>query len=117
MDSTFAPVAVPGSTIRDLGDGQRADLRDGRLISLTIRDPHRYAEMAAFTRARLRFTSRHARRTHMLELYRYATGSDPIPASIAEDVAAVRAAMERDEARRADVTQRAHAAVASTGTV
>jgi hypothetical protein len=116
-DPTFAPVAVSGSTHHDLGDGQRADFRDGRLVCFNLRDPHRYAEMAAFTQARLRFANRHARRTHMLELYRYATGSDPIPASIAEDVAAVRAAMERDEARRADVTQRAHAAVASTGTV
>jgi hypothetical protein len=113
IDPTLVPVAVAGSSHHDLGDGQSAHIVDGRLVCFNIRDPHRYAEMAAFTQARLRFANRHARRTHMLELYRYALGSDPIPASIAEDVAAVRAAMEMDEARRHDVTERAHARVTS----
>ena len=78
-------------------------------VCYSIPDPHGEAERAAAKCARARFRDRRAVRFYCLELYRYARGSDPIPAGIADDVAAVRMGMERDEVRRAEIVARARA--------
>jgi len=104
------PSSPSTSVTVDLGHGATAHVRDGSIVTYSIRDPWHNTEHAAYRQARLRCREKRAASSYSRELYRYALGTtDVIPDEFADDIRLVRLALAEDRARRAAVEASADA--------